>query len=231
MSDVLSNTVTQSPLFGIVLTVVAYFIGLWVQKKTKWMLCNPLLIAVALIVCFLMALGIPLEDYEAGGDIIAMLIVPATAVLAIGVYTNLKILRRYAWPVLIGCIVGSVTSVLCVVGLCRLFQLDAMLTASLMPKSVTTAIAMALAETNGGVGSLAALGVFITGVTGAMLAPAFAKWFHVEDPVAQGIAIGACSHALGTTRALELGELQGAMSGLALSVCGVFTVILSFFVL
>lgn len=226
----MSNAVTQSPLFGIVLTILAYRLGCWIQKKTGWMICNPLLIAVAAIVCVLMALGIPLEDYEAGGDVVSMLVVPATAVLAIGVYENLKILRRYAWPVLIGCIVGSATSVLSVVGLCRLCQLDAMLTASLMPKSVTTAISMALAETNGGVGSLAALGVFITGVTGAMLAPVFIKWFRVEDPVAQGVAIGACSHALGTTRALELGELQGAMSGLALSVCGIFTVILSYVV-
>ena len=226
----MSNAVTQSPIFGIVLTILAYRFGFWVQKKTGWMVCNPLLIAVAAIVCVLTAFGIPLEDYEAGGDFISMLVVPATAVLAIGVYENLKILRRYAWPVLIGCIVGSATSVLCVVGLCRLCALDEMLTASLMPKSVTTAIAMALAETNGGVGSLAALGVFITGVTGAMLAPVFIKWFRVDDPVAQGVAIGACSHALGTTRALELGELQGAMSGLALSVCGIFTVILSYFV-
>lgn len=226
----MSNVVTQSPLFGLVITIAAYRFGVWVQKKTGWMICNPLLIAVTLIVCVLLALGIPVEDYEAGGDIISMLVVPATAVLALGVYNNLKILRRYAWPVLIGCVVGSAVSVFCVVGLCRLFALEPMLTASLFPKSVTTAIAMALAETNGGVGVLAALGVFITGVTGAIFAPVFAKWFRIDDPVAQGVAIGACSHALGTTRALEMGELQGAMSGLALSVCGVLTVVLSFFV-
>ena len=227
----MSNAVTQSQMFGIVLTIAAYFVGLFLQKKTGWKLCNPLLIAVAIVVCVLLVFRIPREDYEMGGDIIAMLIVPATAVLAIGVHSNLKILRRYAVPVLVGCVVGGVTSVFCVLGCCKLLALDTMLTASLFPKSVTTAIAIDLAETNGGVGSLAALGVFITGVVGAMLAPTFSKWFRIEDPVAQGIAIGACSHALGTTRALELGELQGAMSGLALSVCGVITVILSFFVI
>lgn len=224
------ETVTQSPIFGIVLTVAAYGVGLWIQKKTGWTVCNPLVIAAALIICVLVALGIPLENYEFGGDVIAMLIVPATAVLAIGVYENMKILRRYAIPILVGCVVGSATSVFCVLGLCRLFSLDTMLTASLMPKSVTTAIAMDLAEANGGVASLAALAVIFTGVVGAILAPSFSKWFHVEDPLAQGIAIGACSHALGTARALEMGEVQGAMSGLALSVCGVLTVILSFFV-
>ena len=138
-------------------------------------------------------------------------------------------LRRYFVPVLVGCGVGSASSMLSVWGLCRLFGLDRAVTAALLPKSCTTAIAVGIAEAKGGVVAIAVACVIIAGTVGAVGAPAFIKWFHVTDPVAQGLAIGACSHALGTTKAREIGELQGAMSSIAIGICGLLAVLFSLF--
>ena len=128
-----------------------------------------------------------------------------------------------------GCLAGSLTSVGSVLLLCRLFRVEETLTASLLPKSVTTAIAIGVAESQGGVGGIAAAAVIITGLIGAVLAPLFARVFHVTQPVAEGLAIGACSHALGTARAMEIGQVQGAMSSIAICVCGTMTSILALF--
>ena len=225
----MSNTVTASPLFGIVLTLAAFLIGIKIQKKTGSALCNPLVIAIVLCMAVLTVLRIPLEDYRAGGDIINLFIGPATAVLALNIYNQRKVLKQYFVPVLVGCVLGSLTSVGSVALLCRAFGLDKAVTAALLPKSVTTPIALGIAEGRGGIAAITMVAVLITGLIGAVAAPAFAKWFRVENPVAQGLAIGACSHALGTTKALEIGELQGAMSGIAIGVCGIFTVILCLF--
>ena len=138
-------------------------------------------------------------------------------------------MKQHFWPVVLGCFVGSLVSILLIQALCRLFQAEASLLNSLLPKSVTTAIAVSVSESNGGLAGLTAASVCLTGVEGAMLAPLFAKVFHVTDPVAEGVAIGACSHAVGTSKALEIGPLQGAMSSIALCVCGIITSILAMF--
>ena len=139
------------------------------------------------------------------------------------------ILKKHFLPVLAGCLAGSAASVGSILLLCRLFHVDEALTASLMPKSVTTAIAMGIAESRGGVAGIAAAAVMVAGLTGAVFAPLFAKLFRITDPVAEGLAIGACSHALGTTRAMEIGQVQGAMSSIAICVCGIMTSILALF--
>ena len=225
----MSNAITASPLFGIVLTLAAFLIGIQIQKKTGSALCNPLVIAIALCMAVLTVLRIPMADYRAGGDIINLFVGPATAVLALNIYQQRKVLQKYFIPVLVGCVLGSLTSVGSITILCRLFGLDDAVSAALLPKSVTTPIAIGIAEGRGGIVAITMVAVLITGLTGAVAAPLFAKWFHVQDPVAQGLAIGASSHALGTTKAIEIGELQGAMSGIAIGVCGIFTVILCLF--
>ena len=154
---------------------------------------------------------------------------PVTAVLALNIYNQRDILRENFLPVLAGCLAGSLTSVGSVLLLCRLFRVEETLTASLLPKSVTTAIAIGVAESQGGVGGIAAAAVIITGLIGAVLAPLFARVFHVTQPVAEGLAIGACSHALGTARAMEIGQVQGAMSSIAICVCGIMTSVLALF--
>ena len=165
-----------------------------------------------LVILVLVVFRIPLANYNLGGDIIKMLLSPATAVLALNIYQQRKVLKEHFWPVVLGCLVGSLASILGVQLMCRMFQTESSLLNSLLPTSVTTATA-----------------VRITGIEGAMLAPFFAKIFHVTDPVAEGVAIGACSHAVGTSKALEIGPLQGAMSSIALCICGIITSLIAGF--
>lgn len=225
MIDALLN----SPFFGLTLTAAAWCAGCWIQKKTGFLLCNPLLIAAALVIAALSIFRIPYSAYAAGSGFIQLMLGPVTAVLALNIYNQRAILKEHFLPVLAGCLVGSLTSVGSILALCRVFHVDEALTASLLPKSVTTAIAMGVAESHGGVAGIAAAAVMVAGITGAVFAPLFARLFRVTEPVAEGLAIGACSHALGTTRALEIGKVQGAMSSIAICVCGILTSILALF--
>ena len=225
MADIILN----SPFFGLTLTAAAWCVGCWLQKKTGLLLCNPLLIAVALIIAVLALFRIPYESYALGGDFIKLMLGPVTAVLALNIYNQRAILKQHFLPVLVGCLAGSLTSVGSILLLCRVFRVEEALTASLLPKSVTTAIAIGIAESRGGVAGIAAAAVILAGLTGAVFAPLFAKLFRVTDPVAEGLAIGACSHALGTTRAMEIGPVQGAMSSIAICVCGILTSVLVLF--
>ena len=220
---------TQSPFFGITLTVVTYWLGMKIQKKVNFVLCNGLIIAVLLLVGVLVMLDIPYEDYYQGGSVINMFMGPATACMAVTVYAKIDLLRKNWLPVLAGCLAGVVASVGSVLAMCRLFGLDAAMTASLLPKSVTTPIATAVAEAHGGIVSITVAAVIFTGILGNLAAPLLARVFHVRDPLTEGLAIGACSHALGTAKAMELGDTQGAMSGLAIGVCGILTALAALF--
>ena len=217
-----------SPYFGVVLTVFAYQIGISIQKKAKHPLANPILIAVLLIIGLLVAFDIPLEAYQQGGNLIYLFLAPATAALAVPIYKNWQILRLNWKPILAGTMAGSLSSIVIVFGLCRLFRLDETLTASLLSKSVTTPIAAGITEQLGGIVPIAIAAVIVSGITGNIMAPFLIKLFRVEDPVAQGIGIGTASHAIGTTRAIAIGELQGAMSGLAIGLSGLWTVFWAF---
>ena len=225
----MTDVILTSPFFGLTLTAAAWCAGCWLQKKTGLLLCNPLLIAVALIIAVLALLDIPYAAYSAGGDFIKLMLGPVTAVLALNIYNQRAILKEHFLPVLAGCLVGSLTSVGSILALCRVFRVEEALTASLLPKSVTTAIAIAVSESLGGIPGLTVTAVLIAGVLGAMFAPAFAKLFHITDPVAEGTAIGACSHGLGTAKAIEIGKLQAAMSSIAICLCGIITSMLALF--
>ncbi len=221
----------SSPYFGVALSVAAFGIGVKLQQKLKTPVCNPLIIAIVLIAGVLLIFKIPYEAYNAGGEVINMFLAPATSCLAVAIYTKIKILKRYWLPILVGCTAGSAASMLSVYGLCRLFGLDESLTISLLPKSVTTPIAVSISEPAGGVVPITVVAVIGTGILGSIIAPLLIRIFKVTDPVAAGLAIGASSHAVGTSKAVELGEVEGAMSGLAIGVCGIITVLLSMAVL
>ena len=221
--------IISSPMFGIILTVLSYESGLWLKKKCKTPAANPLLIAIIICIAFLLVFHIPLESYNKGGSIISMFLGPATAVLAISIYGQLETLKKNFIPIVAGCAVGATTSVLSVIFLSKAFGLTEELTASLIPKSVTTPIAMEIASQQGGIPSVTVAAVIITGIIGAIFAPVFIKIFGVKDSVEAGIAIGTCSHALGTTKAIEIGETEGAMSGIAIGVTGLITVIIAMF--
>ena len=226
MSDLCS-----SAFFGVALSVLTFWIGVKIQKKTRLAICNPLLIAGILVISILLIFRIPYADYNQGGSLINLLLAPATACLAVSIYNKIQLLRDNWLPVLVGCAVGSLVAMGSVLLLCRLFHLDAAITASLLPKSVTTSIAVSIAEAHGGIPSLTVVAVSITGTLGSIASPLFIRLFRVKNPVAAGLAIGASSHAVGTSKALELGETEGAMSGLAIGVCGLVTVLFSMFLL
>lgn len=223
------GAVLANGMFGIALSVAAFQVGVWLNKKWKLPICNPLLIGTVLVIAVLLVFRIPPESYNVGGDIITMFLAPATTVLAYSIYNQIKVLKKYFIPVLAGCLAGSLTSIFSVLGLCKLFGLNEQLTASLIPKSVTTAIAIDVSGSLGGVPALTVVAVMITGIFGAAFAPLMVKLFRVKNPVAAGVAIGTCSHAAGTSRAVELGEIQGAMSGVSIGVAGLITVIISLF--
>ena len=223
------EALTSTPLLGLTLTAAAFALARWFQKKTGWVLANPTVVSAAMIIALLLLLDIPYDDYARGGDFVNLMLSPVTAILALGIYNQRDILKKNFIPVLVGCTVGCAVSMGSVLLLCRLFGLDQAVTAAMLPKSCTPAIAVGIAEAKGGVVAIAVACVIIAGTVGAVGAPAFIKWFHVTDPVAQGLAIGACSHALGTTKAREIGELQGAMSSIAIGICGLLAVIFSLF--
>ncbi len=223
------SSVISSPLFGVFLCVVTFAAGVWINRKVKSPVANPLLIAIALTVILLKVFHIPLESFQKGGDIVSLFLAPATVALALSVYKQVAILKKYFLPIVLGCLAGAITSMVSAFLLCKAFSLDEKLTASMLPKSVTTPIALEISEQLGGVASITVAAVIFTGILGAVLAPLLIRVFRVADPVEQGVAIGACSHAIGTSKAVEIGEIQGAMSGISLSVSGILTVLLSLF--
>lgn len=223
------SEIYASPLLGIVLCIFSFEIGLWINRKTHSPLANPLMIAVVICIAVLQIFSIPLESFQQGGDIITMFLAPATAALSLSIYNQLDTLKKNLLPILAGTLTGSITSIGSVIGLCKLFGLDEELTASLIPKSVTTPIAMEVSRQHGGIVSITVAAVIVTGIFGAILAPVLIKLFRVRNPVEAGIAIGTCSHALGTSKALEIGETEGAMSGIAIGVAGIITVVLTMF--
>lgn len=224
------SAILSSPFFGIFLSILTYEIGVWFNRRTRSAAANPILIAVILCIAFLQLFRIPLESYNAGGSLIASFLAPATAVLAVSIYSQFGLLKKYFLPVLAGTVVGSGVSVGSAFILCRAFGLDETLTLSLVPKSVTTPFAMAVSESIGGVPAITVAAVVLTGIFGAVTAPLLIKIFRVKNPIAAGVAIGTSSHAVGTSKAIELGETEGAMSGIAIGMSGIITVILSLFI-
>ncbi len=221
------EAVFSSPFFGITLSLAAYCIGVMICRRTSLAICNPLLISYLIIIPTLLLAGIPLEWYENGGDLIDMFLSPATAVLALTVYRQRKLVRRHIIAIAAGTVAGCVTSITTVYAMCRLLSLDGIVTASLLPKSITTPMAIAVSQSLGGIGPLTVLAVIFTGILGSILAPLLTRVFRIRDEVVQGIAIGASSHAVGTGKAIEMGEIQGAMSSISLVISGILTVLVS----
>ena len=219
------NAIINSPLFGILLTLVAFETGVLISKKFKYSFLNPLLIGNILIVGFLLITGISLESYNVGGDYLSVMLSPATVVLAVPLYRQISKLKQFWKPILAGIFAGSLTSLACVIVVSKLIGLSEILMLSLLPKSVTIPMGSVISAQIGGIPSVTIIAITVTGITGAVAAPAVCRFCRIKHKVAQGIAIGTASHALGTTKAMELGEVQGAMSSLSIGIAGVFTAI------
>lgn len=221
---------TKSPFFAIIISIFSFELGVLINKKTKLAIANPLLIAIIIVIIILKSFNIPLENFNIGGNIISIFLAPATASLAINIYSQYNLLKKNILPVIVGTAVGSITSMTSVLILCRIFKLDEKLTNSLIPKSVTTPIAMEISSQNGGIIPVTVAAVVITGILGAVIAPLLIKVFKLKNPIAIGVAIGTSSHAVGTTKAVEIGEIEGAMSGIAIGAAGLITVVFSMFI-
>lgn len=228
MSETLSNlyqTLINSPLFGISLSIFSYQIGLFVNRKWKHPMTHPLLIAILICCLFLGFTGISYESYNIGASMIGIFLGPATAVLAVSMYEQIEILKKNIIPIVVGTAVGSITAIGSILFMGKLFKLDYQLILSLLPKSVTTAIALSLTDALNGIPGISVAAIIITGNFGAIICPSLIKLFRIKNPVAAGLAIGTCSHVTGTTKALELGEVEGALSGLAIGCAGIATVL------
>lgn len=213
-------------LFPLVLTLGSYQIGLWFQKKTKSAICNPLLIASLLSIGVLLLLGIDPQFYQAGTAGISWLLTPATICLAVPLYEQLKVLKKHLPAILTGIAAGTAASLVSIFLMCRLFRLDRLITASLLPKSITTAIGLTLTEGAGGISALTAAAIIITGILGNLTGTALCKVFRITDPIAQGVGFGTASHVIGTSRATEVDPLAGAVSSLSLAVAGILTAVI-----
>ena len=216
MTDLLSSS-----QFWLLVSIGFYALGVEIQKKTGSAVCNPLLIASILVGA--LPTGTPYQTYEESGKLISFFLTPATVALAIPIYRKLDVLLKNLLPILLGAFVGSMVSIGSVLLFSHLFGLSESTTLSLVPKSVTTPIAVAVAEMLGGVTSITAIAVVITGIIGAIILPTFLKCIGVRNPVQMGLSIGTAAHAVGTSRAIELGETEGAISGLAIGVAGLLT--------
>lgn len=217
----------QNPLFGIVLALLTFEIGVVINKKIKTPLANPLLISIILSIATLKIFDIPFDSFNKGGSIISMFLAPATVGLAVSIYTQIDMLKKNLIPILAGSVAGSITAMMSVYIMCRIFKLDEKITMAMMPKSVTSAIAMEVSQQIGGEVPITVAAVVVTGIFGAIIAPLLIKLFKVKDSIAVGVAIGACSHVAGTSKAMEIGEVEGAMSSIAVSTVGFMTVIFS----
>lgn len=219
--------IVSDPLFGLTLTAVVYIFFTAVYKKTKLTVLNPLLLTIFMICGILLLFNIKYSDYDAGGQFITLFLSPATVVLAVPLYDQLHLIKQNAPVILVSIAVGSLTSMLGIFALCRLFGLSDALTVSLVPKSVTTAIAIGVSANLGGIKAVTVVAVLLSGVIGAVAGPQFCRLLHIKSRVAVGLAMGTSAHAVGTSKSIELGEDEGAMSGLAVGVAGLFTVIVA----
>ena len=220
------NELLEIAVLPLFLTLGAYQAGLWCQKKLKTAIANPILIAMALILLFMLATGLSNETYQGGMKLLSWLLTPATVCLAIPMYEQLQILRKNLWAILAGVACGAISCLFMVLGCGILFHFEANLTASLLPKSVTSAIGVPLSEMAGGISGITTTVIVITGIFANVLGTLCCKIFRLKDPVAQGVAFGTSGHVIGTAKANELSPLTGAISSLSLVVAGLLTAII-----
>lgn len=213
--------------WGVLLCLAAYGLGVYVQRRSRKQFLNPLLLSSILIIVLLSALRVPYPDFKTSAAPVSYLLLPSTVSLAIPLYEQWELLKKSAVAILIGCFSGVVASLGSIAAMAWILRMERVHAATLLPKSVTTAIGMDVAKTLGGMAPLAAAAIILTGIAGNLIAQWLLDALKIREPLARGIAIGTSSHAIGTAKALEMGEIEGAMSGLAIAVAGIMTAILA----
>ncbi|KAF1010057.1 MAG: Inner membrane protein YohK [Pseudomonas fluorescens] len=219
------ESVIHHPLFGIGITLGAYQLVLAAFEKTRWIFLQPVLVSMLLVIAVLLGCGLTYAEYRKSNEIMSILLGPATVALAVPLYLNLRRIRQLFWPIFTTLVVGGVLATGLCLGLGWWFGAEHMMLMTMAPKSVTSPIAMLVAEQLGGVAALAAVFVLITGVVGAMIGPAYLSRLGVHSPEARGMALGMTAHAVGTSVALQESEECGAFAALAMSLMGVATAV------
>lgn len=220
------DTLLRSEIFIMTLVIGVYMACVWLYRKTRLGLLHPLLLSIPLLAVIIRLLDIPYEDFERGSRIINFMLGPTVVALGYLLYEQKEHLKANGVSIITSVIVGSVVGILSVVLIARLMGADRTLIATLQPKSVTTPIAMSIAERSGGIPSIAAVVVILVGIFGGIVGPFILDKMGIESKIARGLALGSAAHGLGTARAMELGALEGAISGLAIGVMGIATAIL-----
>lgn len=220
----MKEALTQSVFFGVVLSLTAYAIGLRIRKKSKMDAANPLLLAVLIIAAVLLIFDIDFDAYSKGADFLSFFLTPATVSLAVPLYRRLELLKKYPKAILGGIAAGVLTSMLSIFLLSLAFGLNHEQYVTLLPKSITTAIGIGVSEKLGGIVTITVMAICISGIFGTICSDAICRVCKIKEPIAVGLALGTSSHALGTAKAMEMGEIEGAMSSLAIIVSGMMTV-------
>ena len=223
MKDFLVN----SAYLGTVISLFSYFIGDYIKKKTKIALISPLIISVTITIIALLCLNIPYESYKASTKFLHNLLTPVTVCLAVPLYEKLKLLKNNFTAIAAGIISGIISSGFSIFLIALIFNLSKTEYITLLPKSITTAIGVGLSEELGGIPSITAPVIVITGITGGIIAPIVFRLLRISHPIAKGIALGTASHAIGTSKAFEYGETEGAMGSLSVAVAGIITVVIA----
>ena len=216
----------NTPVFGVTLTIIVFMVATFISKKIKLTVLNPLLVSLILIIGFLTITGIDIETYNKGGSIISFFLAPATVALAVPLFRQWELLKKHFIPIIVGISVGTLAGLVSTIILGKILGMDQLLISSLLPKSTTTPIAMEVSSLLGGNPSLTVIFVFATGIGGYIIGEKLLSLFGIKNSIAKGIALGTSAHALATAKAIDMGEVEGAMSSLAIGVAGLITVLL-----
>ena len=222
----MTEFLNSSSFFCAALTLVAFAAASALQRKWKLAILNPILLSAIAVIIVLYLLDIPNETYQAGCKVLSFLLTPATICLAISFYDQFQALKSHLAAVAAGVLAGTAASLGAVWLLSGLFGLEKALTVSLLPKSVTTAIGVALSEELGGIGAITTAAIIITGIIGNIAGPALCRLFRLDDEIARGVAFGTAAHVIGTAKATELGKMTGAVSSLSLTLAGLITCVI-----
>ena len=220
----ISDFFSEAVFLGVFITLGAYFLGVSIKKKWKLAIFNPLLLAIVFTMSLLLISRMPYDVYNEGAKYISYLLTPATVSLAIPLYEQFEALRKNVRAIMVGIVTGVLTSMASVLALAVIFRFDHKEYVTFLPKSITTAIGMGVSEELDGYVAITVAVIIVTGIIGNMIAEMVCRLFHITEPVAKGIAIGSASHAVGTTKAMEMGEIEGAMSSLSIVLSGLLTV-------
>ena len=215
----------QSLYFGVVISLLTYWFGMWLKKRLGWAVLNPILTSVAMVIVFLKALKVDYGVYNEGAKYISYLLTPATVCLAIPLYKQLELLKKNWMAVAAAILAGVAASAASIFALCLLFRMEHVYYVTLLPKSITTAIGMGVSEEAGGIVTITVVCIIVTGILGNIMGETVFKLLRLKNPIAKGLALGTSAHAVGTAKALELGEIEGAMSSLSVAVVGLLTVL------